>query len=265
MADGVGTDGSDDEPANDPVALVAGGTGAVGAAVCRALAARGIAVAVHCRSDIDGANGLASELRRRVASTAVAGNLVRSADADAIVSSVARELGSPPTIAVNAAYPRTHSQYVADSDEAEVERHLDGFRIHANLCRSVLPGMRERGWGRIILIAGALASRLWPGLALMSGVKSGLTTFTRSLALEEGVHGVTANVVSPGRLESEEGGAAFYPDPAYERLDEVTRLRVAQKAVPTPTDVASIVSFLVSDEADSVTGQTIFVAGGEPI
>ena len=252
-----------DRPAR--VALVCGATGAVGQAICRGLADRGHPVAVHCRTDVAAADLLVKELGALVPATTVTGDLVSPEQADAVVRSVADQLGARPAVVVNAAYPRAGSCYLADTDASEVEKHLDGFRMHANLCRSAIPGMRAAGWGRIVLIAGALAGRFFPGLSLMSGVKAGMTSFSRAVALEEGPHGITVNVVSPGRLEFDDGGGAFDPDPAYELLDEVTRLRVALPTVPTPADVATMVGFLASEEAAAVTGQIVYVAGGEVI
>jgi NAD(P)-dependent dehydrogenase (short-subunit alcohol dehydrogenase family) len=248
--------------ASQRVALVAGATGEVGQTICRTLAAAGYAVGVHYQRDRDSAEVLAKELRATVPAAAVAGDLTSAADADAVVRAVSAELGTP-LVVVNGAYPRAGSCYLVDSTEEDVDQHLDGFRIHANLCRSVIPGMRSAEWGRIVLIGAALAVRLYPGLSFASGVKAGLTSFSRAISLEEGRHGVTVNVIHPGRVEFEGGEATFDPDPAYELLDHITRLRMALPNIPSPADIATVVKFLVSEEASAVTGQVVYVAGGE--
>jgi 3-oxoacyl-[acyl-carrier protein] reductase len=157
------------------------------------------------------------------------------------------------------------TRLLRDSDPADLEHHLNGFRMHVNACRAVLPGMRARGRGRIVLIAGALATRVFPGFAFYSGMKAGLIALARTLALEEGSAGITVNVIAPGRLESGDGVAAALEDPAFDALDAVSTLRTALPRMAAPHDVASVASFLASDAAAAITGQVIYLAAGEPV
>jgi len=261
LPDPSGLDGGD---LAGRVALVCGATGPVGRELCRQLASRGAAVAAHCRTHHERAEQLVRELPGSSRHVWVRGDLTDPGQAAAAVAAAHRSIG-PPDVLVDAAYPAAGSRLVRDSDAADLERHLDGFRMHVNACRAVLPGMRASGRGRIILIAGALASRVFPGFAFYAGMKAGLVALARTLALEEGQAGITVNVIAPGRLESGDGAVAAVADPAFGALDAVSTLRAALPRVAAPRDVASLASFLASDAAAAVTGQVVYLASGEPV
>lgn len=247
------------------VALVCGATGNIGAAVAHGLAEMGAHVAVHFHCRRERAEEIVGALPADRPHAVVQGDLAESQGAVRVAESTLELLGSPPTIVVNAAHPHMPSRLVRESSDDDLSGHLAGFRAHVNICRAVLPGMRDAGSGRIVFISGALASRPFPGLAFYSSVKAGLTAFSRALALEEGGAGITVNVVAPGRIESLDGEAAFTPDPAYEALDHVTRLRVALTRMASAEDVAAVVCFLASPQAEAITGQVIYLAAGEPV
>jgi 2-hydroxycyclohexanecarboxyl-CoA dehydrogenase len=255
------------------VALVSGATGPVGRELCHQLAALGAAVAAHCHTHPERAEQLVRELPGASRHVWVQANLADPGQAAAAVEAVRESIG-PPDVLVDAAYPAAGSRLLRDSDPADLEHHLNGFRMHVNACRAVLPGMRARGRGRIVLIAGALATRVFPGFAFYSGMKAGLIALARTLALEEGTAGITVNVIAPGRLESGDsgcggcggcGGEAAFADPAFDALDAVSTLRTALPRMAAPHDVASVASFLASDAAAAITGQVIYLAAGEPV
>jgi 3-oxoacyl-[acyl-carrier protein] reductase len=247
------------------VALVCGATGSIGEAIVRGLAELGAGVAVHCHRRRDRAQEIVDALPAGARHAVVQGDLAESAEAARVVEAVAGLLGSAPTIVVNAAYPSMPPRVVRDSSDDDLMGHLAGFRTHVNICRAAVPGMRAAGSGRIILISGALASRPFPGFALYGAMKAGLTTFSRTLALEEGTAGITVNVVAPGRVETPEEEPPPDLDPAYEALDAVMRLRMALAQMATPEDVAATVCFLATPQAGAVTGQVVYLAAGEPI
>ncbi|MFN8224987.1 MAG: SDR family oxidoreductase [Gaiellales bacterium] len=247
------------------VALVCGSTGPIGQAIARALAVEGAAVALHYRSRDDIAGRLASEIGPPA--VAIGGQLETSSATQAVFAAVAERLGRPPTIVVNAASPSTMPTPTAMLDDDTVDAHLAGLRMHVNVCRAAIPGMRAAGGGRIVFVSGALASRLHPAFGLYSAAKAAATTFSRTLALEEGAHGIRVNVVAPGRVvESTERpeGDDQLPE-HFAGLVQVMRLRRALPDDPSPEDVAALVTFLASPAAAAVTGQVVYLAAGEPI
>ena len=222
-------------------------------------------VAVHCRTRRERAEAIAAALPGERARSVLVGDLADSSSARALFQQAAHDLGAPATVVVDAAYPSQPPRHVRDLEDDYFERHLDGLRTHVNVCRAAVGGMRAVGWGRIVLLSGALAWRPFPGFAVYSAVKAGVTAFARTLALEEGGSGITVNTVALGRIEYDGGERAFTPHPEYEALDEVTKRRVALPRMASPLDVATTVRYLASPAADAVTGQVIFLAAGEPI
>ena len=246
------------------VAVVCGATGHVGGAIAQGLASMGARVGVHTHGRRERADEIVRELPG-AGHAVLEGDLSDSTSARRVFERAAAELGGPVTVVVDAAYPSQPPLHVRDLEDAYVERHLDGLRTHVNVCRAALTGMRAEGWGRIVLISGALAWRPFPGFAVYAAVKAGVSAFARTLALEEGRAGITVNVVALGRIEREGGEQAFNPHPGYEALDEVTRRRIALPRMASPADIAATVGFLVSEPAEALTGQVIFLAAGEPM
>lgn len=237
-------------------ALVCGATGAIGAPIARRLANAGARVVVHGNHNLERAEEIAAELGS--GHLAFTGDLT---DPD-IAEDIARR-AAPITILVNAAFPHILPRRFADSDPKDLEANLDGVRMHVNICRVVLPAMRQAGFGRIVLLSGALSERPYPGFSFYTTAKAALTAFSRALALEEGAAGVTVNVVAPGEVASESDDAGSLPEP-FAGLDQLIRLRSALP-LPTAEDVAATVAFLASPETGAVTGQVIYLASGEPI
>jgi NAD(P)-dependent dehydrogenase (short-subunit alcohol dehydrogenase family) len=252
--------GADRGPHAGRVALVAGGTGAIGREVVRQLAACGAAVAVHGGSRRQDAEALAAELPRAVV---VTGDLTIPDEVDRVFAEVEGGLG-PIDLLVNTVHPGPAGAVpVIDVADDFLDAHLDGVRVHLALCRRALPAMRRKHLGRIVFVSGALMSRPVAGLAAYGAAKSAASVLTRYLALEEGRNGITANVVAPGRVC--ERGAPEPADPAMRAASDALRARMALERFPTPADVAGVVVGLTLPHSDHVTGQTLYVAGGEPI
>jgi NAD(P)-dependent dehydrogenase (short-subunit alcohol dehydrogenase family) len=151
-------------------------------------------------------------------------------------------------------YPHIPFETMAFADWRRVlATNLDGVFLCTH---AAYPGMRERGYGRIVNIASATFFIGYGGLSAYTASKGGMIGFTRALASEAGPHGVTVNAIAPGLLATEtalaEEGAVF---------DEI----VPQQAVPRrgrPEDIAAWVEYLVAPESSWITGQTINVDGG---
>jgi 2-hydroxycyclohexanecarboxyl-CoA dehydrogenase len=149
-----------------------------------------------------------------------------------------------------------------DTDEAFWDRVIEiNFKGCLRTTKAVLPGMVERGYGRIVNI-GSDAGRVGSSLeSVYSGAKGGLIAFTKTVAREVARSGVTANTVCPGptrtpMLEGMAGGEAG------RKLVESLERAVPMRRLGEPEDVAAAVAFLASDGAGFVTGQTLSVSGG---
>ncbi len=173
----------------------------------------------------------------------------------AMVQTAKRAFGSVDVLVNNAAN-RIQGPFLEQSNEdwrATAAVNLDG-PIFAS--RAVLPGMVERGWGRIVNYSGVSAYR--GGGALKAAVKLGIVGFTRGLAREFGKHGVTVNAIAPSAIEGER-------DPGTERDVDISGIdpRMPIPRFGQPEEVAALVVYLSSKHAGFVTGQTYHINGGD--
>jgi 2-hydroxycyclohexanecarboxyl-CoA dehydrogenase len=238
------------------VALVTGGAGGIGAAICRALAQAGDRVAV---ADLhrDGAQAVADEID----GIAVRLDVTDAASVRAAVDEVRQRLGAP-LVCVNAAGWDELRPFEA-TDEAFDEKVLQiNLRGPIRVTRAVLPGMLEAGWGRLVSVASD-AGRVGSSLeSVYSAAKGGLIAFTKTVARETARRGVTANTVCPGPTDTPLlRGMVAAGDEGARIIDAMTRA-VPMKRLGRPEDIAAAVVFLASDEATYVTGQTLSVSGG---
>jgi NAD(P)-dependent dehydrogenase (short-subunit alcohol dehydrogenase family) len=241
----------------DPVALVTGAAAAdgIGAACARALAADGCAVALL---DVRNCGPVVTELAGAGARAVALQADLR--DPDAITAAVDRlesELGSC-SILVNNAADLTRGT-LAETTPDKLRRVLAvNVEAAVALCRRVVPAMQRRGWGRIINIASDTFDRPpGPGLLAYITSKGAIIGLTRALAVELGPAGITVNAIAPGLTRT--GAAAA--DQAEELFDAV-RAGQAIRRTLVPADYAGLLSFLASDQAGVITGQTISADAG---
>ncbi|SDX54534.1 3-oxoacyl-[acyl-carrier protein] reductase [Geodermatophilus africanus] len=243
------------------VAIVTGAARGIGAAIARRLAEDGFAVAVV---DLDEASTADTVQAIEAAGGRALGVGADVGDADRVPAAVARiaaELGPPVVLVNNAGVTRDNLLFkMTDADwDVVMHVHLRGSFL---MTRAVQQHMVAAGWGRVVNLSStsALGNR---GQANYAAAKSGLQGFTKTLALELGKFGVTANAVAPGFIQTEMTRATA------ERIGRDWEEYVAERAaaIPVqragvPADISHTVSFLVSEGAGFVSGQVVYVAGG---
>jgi 3-oxoacyl-[acyl-carrier protein] reductase len=243
------------------VAIVTGAARGIGAATAQRLAQDGFAVAVV---DLDESATAATVQAIEAAGGRALGIGADVGDADQVQAAVERvvaELGPPVVLVNNAGVTRDNLLFkMTDADwDLVMHVHLRGSFL---MTRAVQQHMVRAGWGRVVNLSStsALGNR---GQANYATAKAGLQGFTKTLAIELGRFGVTANAIAPGFIQTEMTRATA------ERIGRDWQEYVAERAaaIPvqragTPADIAHTVSFLVSEGAGFVSGQVVYVAGG---
>jgi 2-hydroxycyclohexanecarboxyl-CoA dehydrogenase len=233
------------------IAFVSGGSRGIGRGIAEALARHGHTVAIGDIRDADpvGEGGIAVPL-----------DVTDSGSVAAAVRQVEDKLGPIEILVNNAGWDEMRP--FVETDEPFWDRVIEvNFKGGLRLTHAVLPGMVERGYGRIVNI-GSDAGRVGSSLeSVYSGAKGGVIAFTKTIAREVARLGVTANTVCPGPTDTEMLREVTGGDEGAKVIEAMTRA-VPMKRLGTPADVASAVAFLASDEAGFITGQTLSVSGG---
>lgn len=235
------------------VAVVTGGARNLGRADALKLAEEGCRVAVLDLNK-DGAEETAADIRARGGQgLGIECDIVDRAAVRAAVGRVERELGPVDVLVNNASIIWTLAQ-LKDMKDEEWELNLNvNLTGTYNVTKAVLPGMRERRWGRIVCMASIAGLMGGFGQTAYATTKMGVIGFARSVALEGARHGITANVIAPGII-----GEHVKLSPMYDRMVK----RVAMQQEGTPEDIANAIAFLCSERARYITGAVLTVTGG---
>jgi len=234
-------------------ALVTGGSGGIGTAICRRLAADGYHVYIHAHRGLAAASILADAIRAEGGSAEVVSFDVTDGPAvSAALSPIVEH--QPIQVLVNNA--GIHDDAVFPGMRAEqwhrvIDVSLNGF---FNVTQPLMMPMIRSRWGRIINVSSLSALSGNRGQVNYSAAKGALNAATKSLALEVASRGITVNAVAPGIIDVPLGDPVFNAQ-AIERL-------VPMKRAGTPIEVADLVGFLASPQAAYITGQIISINGG---
>ncbi len=250
------------DKADFPVALITGASRGIGAAVVRAFAGRGYAVALNCSSEgsLAEAQALATELSavHNVETLCIRADVSDFAAVKEMVAQVMDKWGRIDVLVNNAGI--TRDGLLMRMSEEAFDQVIDvNLKGAFNCLRHVAPVMMKQRSGRIVNVSSVVGLYGNAGQVNYAASKAGVVGVTKSAAKELAARGITVNAVAPGFIET-----AMTQAMGEKAIDAVLE-RIALKEFGKPEDVANAVSFLASDEARYITGQVLAIDGGMSI
>jgi 3-oxoacyl-[acyl-carrier protein] reductase len=236
------------------VALVTGASRGIGRAIAEGLAAEGARVAVAARS--------AGDVRELAEAIGGRGYAFDSNDLDAVgplVDAIEAELGPIDVYVANTGGPPRGDDPLAFEPQQWEAAHRTLVVSPMTILRRVLPGMRARGFGRVVAVSSSAAREPLPGLQLSNANRPGLLAAMKLLARDAAADGVTLNAVLPGRIATDRLASGYG---SMEAAQEVAAGEVPAGRLGTPRELADAAVFLCSARASYVTGQSLLVDGG---
>ena len=238
------------------VALVTGGTGGIGTAICKRLADLGNKVATNYRNEEKARAWQQKMQADGYDVTLVQGDVGAPEAAEALVRGVEAKLGPVDILVNNAGITRDSTFH-----KMSAQQWTDVIGTNLNSCfnvtRPVIEGMRNRKWGRVIQIASINGQKGQYGQANYAAAKAGMHGFTISLAQENAKFGITVNTVSPGYI----GTDMVMAVPEEVRAKIVAQIPTGR--LGTPEEIAYAVAFFIPDEAAWITGANLSANGGQ--
>ncbi|MDH6124692.1 3-oxoacyl-ACP reductase FabG [Kitasatospora sp. GP82] len=243
------------------VAVVTGAARGIGAATAERLAADGYAVAVVDLEESAGKDTVDRIVAAGGRALAVGADVSDAEQVQAAVDRIAAELGAPVVLVNNAGVLRDNLLFkMSESDwDTVMNVHLKGAFLMTRACQK---HMVDAGFGRIVNLSSSSAQGN-RGQANYSAAKAGLQGFTKTLAIELGKFGITANAVAPGFIATDMTAAtAARVGMEFEAFKQAAASQIPVNRVGVPEDIANTISFLAGAAAGFVSGQVIYVAGG---
>jgi 3-oxoacyl-[acyl-carrier protein] reductase len=250
----------------DRVALVTGSSSGLGFAAARALARRGARLAISSRGGEKLEQALRALTEAGAEVVAIPADICRVHDLEELVSEAEEQLGPIDILVANGGGPRVKP--AAELDESDWEDAIPlAFLFVPRLCRFVLPGMRRRGWGRIVAINSVSARQPIPRLALSNTLRPAVLGYLKTLALEVAGDGVTVNAVLPGytRTERQVELASAMAQQTGQATDEILQAQGSDIPIgrmAEPIEIGETIGFLCSPAASYLTGQFVAIDGG---
>ncbi len=234
-------------------ALVTGGSGGIGAAVCKRLSSDGYHVYIHAHQGTQAAQNLADSICADGGSAEV---LTFDVTDSAAVADILTPLVEKQAIQILVNNAGIHDDAIFPGMQASqwhkvIDVSVNGF---FNVTQPLMMPMIRSRWGRIINVSSIAALTGNRGQVNYSAAKGALNSATKSLALEVASRGITVNAVAPGIIETPMSASAF-------SSEDIARI-VPMKRAGTPEEVADLIGFLASDKAAYITGQIISINGG---
>lgn len=244
------------------IALVSAASSGLGRASAAALAREGARVAILSRRETE----LQTVAQEIGAALAVRCDLSQAADIESAIQRVQSELG-PVDILVNNCGGPPGGSFTSITESQWMESFEQVFLSTLRMTRAVLPGMRERKWGRVINIVSTSVEQPIPGLILSNAYRPAIAGWAKTLAAEVANDGVLVNCVSPGRIRTNrtatmDRAASEQTGKTIAQIEAERSATVPMHRYGTPEEFGAVVAFLASERASYLTGSVIRVDGG---
>lgn len=241
--------------------LVTGGSRGLGATIVKTLAQQGFQIAINYYKSKDASEKLVSKIGEEN-SISIRADVTDRQEVDELIKKATEYFGQLDVIVNNALvdfeFDPTKQKPFTELTWDDYQKQLDGnLKAAFNVSQSVVPQFIEQKGGSIINIGTNLYQNPVVPYHEYTTAKAGLIGFTRNIASELGVHGIKANVVSSGLLKTTDASAVTTPE-VFDLIAQSTSL----KKVTTPQDVANMVVYLSSENANGITGQNFTIDGG---
>jgi len=238
-------------------ALVTGGTKGIGFAIAEQLANEGVRLVVSARDDQTLQDALTALRQIHPDIEGKTADVSKPDEIDALVEFARVKIGLPDILISNAGGPPAGK--ALDITDVQWNRAFElTLMANVRLARAVLPHMIDQKWGRIVNVTGFSIKQPLANLALSNALRAGTTGFAKTLSSEVAAHGITVNNVAPGYTATQRLEQLFDTDDARQSLIDT----IPAKRFGKPEEVASVATFLTSQQAAYITGQTIVADGG---
>ena len=237
------------------IALVTGASRGIGQAIAIELASRDLMV-VGTATTIEGSNKISRYLEdMKVPGTGMTVDVADDESVEKLLGEINEKFGTPAVLVNNAGITRDNLLMRMKVDEwhSVIDTNLNSMFRVTKLC---LKGMTKARWGRIINVSSVVGASGNPGQTNYAASKAGIEGFTRSLAKEIGSRGITVNAVAPGFIDTDMTSSLA------EAQVESLLSQIPLGRLGKPEEIASLIGFLVSQDANYITGETIHVNGG---